>query len=78
MGKRNKEKNKVIKTSIIYWIVIFMALAAIFVPLIKDMKTWPDWLKILMIFLAVALPFVGQGTIIHNYLHKRKTPPKDK
>lgn len=78
MGKRNKEKNKVIKTSIIYWIVIFMALAAIFVPLIKDMKTSPGLVKDTDDLFSGGFTFVGQGTIIHNYLHKRKTPPKDK
>lgn len=76
MAKVNKERNKLIRTSVIFWIGVFILYAAIFGPLIKDVPIWRMWLKILILVLVILLPLIGQGAIIFNQLKKNKNPKK--
>lgn len=73
--KVNKERKQLITTSVIFWIVVFMIYAAIFGPLIKDVKTWLLWVKIVVLVLVILLPLVGQGLLIYNH-HVKKTTVK--
>lgn len=70
MAKLNKQRNKIIRISVIFWIVVFIVYAAIFGPLIKDINSWPDWVKILTLVLVIVLPVTGQGLIIYTELIK--------
>lgn len=76
MAKVNKERNKLIRTSVIFWIVVFILYAAIFGPFIKDIGTWRTWIKILILVLAILLPLVGQVAIIYTQLAANKNPKK--
>ena len=73
--KVNKERKQLITTVLFFWIVVFMIYAAIFGPLIKDVKTWLLWVKIVVLVLVILLPLVGQGLLIYNH-HVKKTTVK--
>ncbi len=78
MAKVNKQRNKIIRTSVIFWIVVFIIYAAIFGPLINNVGGWPDWVKILTLVLVILLPLAGQGLIIYTELVRNKSQNQNK
>ncbi len=76
MAKVNKEKRKLIRISIIFWIVVFLIYAAVFGPLIKDVRTWPNWVQIMTLVLVIILPLAGQWLIIYQDFVRNKQQQK--
>ena len=62
----NKEQKKLLKQSIIYWIVVVLLAGSIFGPLLISMRKWPDWVKIVVISVVVVAAITGQILLIVN------------
>lgn len=62
----NKEQKKLLKQSIIYWIVVALLSASIFGPLAISMHKWPNWVKIVVISVVVVAAITGQILLIVN------------
>ena len=72
--EQKKERAKRIRSSVIYWLVIFMLYAAFFGTLGLAITKWALWLRIVVVVVVILVPIAGQVMLILN--HKKRSGDK--
>jgi len=72
MANKQKRRARLLRSSIMFWISVFVLYAAIFAPLLPSVSSWLTWVKIIVTLLVILLPVGGQIAIIYTYKMRDK------